>query len=262
MRMTSGIEWTDKTWNAATGCTKVSSGCDNCYAEDIAEGMQERGIPKYRNGFGYTEHGNTASPVRGKRKMVFVNSMSDFFHERATRSFQSAMLDSMVSTPNHIYQILTKRPNSMVRVVRAYCAKAGINSLPRHIWCGVSVENDRYLHRIDRLRDAPVTTRFISFEPLLGRIRKTNLANMDWAIIGGESGRHHRPMMTGWVRDLILTCREQSVPVFFKQWGGMRHDSGGRMFGGRTYDEYPAYLTQKTGTGGQTTFDAFSAGSA
>ena len=258
--MTTGIGWTDKTWNAATGCTKVSIGCDNCYVEDISESMRDQGIPKYRNGFDYTEHGNTASPARGKQKMVFVNSMSDFFHERATQSFQFAMFDSMMATSNHIYQILTKRPNSMVRAVRTYCAKAGIDSMPQHIWCGVSVENDGYLHRIDRLRDAQATTRFISFEPLLGHIRKSDLAGIDWAIIGGESGQRHRPMKTEWVRDLILICREQAVPVFFKQWGGLKHDSGGRLFGGRTYDEYPAYLASKTGTGGQMTFDSLLAG--
>lgn len=258
--MTTGIEWTDKTWNAATGCTKVSRGCDECYAEEIAEGMRARGVPKYRDGFRYREHANTESPARGRRKMIFVNSMSDFFHEQATEPFQFAMLDSMISTPNHIYQILTKRPNSMVRVVRAYCAKAGIDVLPRHIWCGVSVENDRYLHRIDRLRDAQATTRFISFEPLLGHIRKADLASMDWAIIGGESGQRHRPMKTEWVRDLISICRKQSVPVFFKQWGGLKHYSGGRTFGGRTYDEYPAYLASKTGTDGQMTFDSLLAG--
>ena len=231
----SKIEWTDVTWNPATGCTKVSEGCRNCYAERVAERLRGMGKPKYARGFEYTEHADAVGlPLRWRKpRMIFVNSMSDLFHEAATKPFLDSCFETMLSADWHTYQILTKRPRRM-----AEYAMHG-PGMPPHIWMGTSVEDGRVLHRIGELRRVRCAVRFISFEPLLGAIPETDLSGIHWCIIGGESGPDHRPMREEWAADLIRQCRGQGVPVFFKQWGGIRPDSGGRTIRGRTYDEYP-----------------------
>lgn len=236
----SKIQWTDMTWNPATGCTKISEGCRNCYAERVAGRLKEMGQAKYANGFTYTEHpDNTALPLRWKKpRMIFVNSMSDLFHEKATEPFLDACFETMLKADWHTYQILTKRPRRMAEYAAACAAKRG-SDMPPHIWMGTSVEDDRAAWRIDELRRVKCAVRFVSLEPLLGPIRDVDLSGIHWCIIGGESGPNHRPIREEWVLDLIGQCRRQDVPVFFKQWGGVRPDSGGRTIRGRTYDEYP-----------------------
>ena len=248
--MATGIQWTDRTWNPATGCTKISRGCKNCYALGIALKLAVRGVPRYANGFRYTEHPESVQdPMKWRKpQMVFVNSMSDFVHEDATPDFIRACFDSMMQANQHVYQILTKRPERMRQEVAEYCRAAGIERMPRHIWLGVSVEDERNTGRLDVLREVACTTRFVSFEPLVGMISGANLDAIDWAIIGGESGdpRFTMPLNARWIASLITQCRQQNVPIFFKQWGGRRHDSKGRVFNGQTYDEYPAYLSRQT----------------
>ena len=255
--MPTGINWTDETWNPATGCTFVSEGCINCYAAEISNAMERQGVAKYRNGFSYTEHMDAVrGPLKWKnQKKIFVNSMSDFFHEKATEQFTHACLDMMrMVAPQHIYQILTKRPARAIKVVKAYCKANGMRELPQHIWMGVSVENERTTGRIDLLRKVPCVTRFISFEPLIGPVGPVNLAGIDWAIIGGESGVRHRVMRKEWPQDIMRQCRQQDVPIWFKQWGGIKHDSGGRTINNRTYDEFPKYLEGPQAAGQMTLF--------
>ena len=227
----SKIEWTDDTWNPATGCDKVSEGCRNCYAEKVAERLKGMGKPKYANGFKYTEHPDTIDiPLRWRKpRMIFVNSMSDLFHESATKPFLDACFDTMEKADWHIYQILTKRPRRMAEYCTTYGTGRG-SGVPQHIWMGTSVENERVMHRIDELRDVQCMVRFISFEPLLGPIPNPDLSNIHWCIIGGESGPHHRQVREEWIADLITQCKKQDVPVFFKQWG--RHTARLRW----TYD--------------------------
>ena len=221
-----GIGWTDSTWNPATGCTKVSPGCKNCYAEHI--------MLKHKANFTYREHENRIDqPIKWKKpRRIFVNSMSDLFHESATTDFLSRVYQTMMTANQHIYQILTKRPHRMAEFA------ASIQTIPKHIWMGVSVESPYQLDRIDTLRTVNCTTRFVSFEPLIEQIGYVNLDNIDWCIIGGESGPHFRPMKYKWARHLIDICRDEKVPVFFKQWGG-RYPGGDNRIDGVKYEEYP-----------------------
>lgn len=242
-----GIEWTDATWNPATGCSKVSPGCKNCYAEAMAHRLQEmRPEGKYRHGFDYTEHhGAINLPLKWKApRRVFVNSMSDFFHERATGAFLDRCMAVMRACPQHQFQVLTKRPDRAVGYVTGYTAAH--QGWPDNVWLGTSVEGEEYLQRLDTLAwlGEAVATKFVSFEPLLGhitraRLRKSGLKDMQWAIVGGESGPGHRPVRAEWIRDIRDECVHSGVRFFFKQWGGITPKSGGRELDGRTWDEMP-----------------------
>jgi len=236
----SAIEWTEATWNPSTGCDMVSSGCKNCYAERLTVRLKAMGVAKYRRGFRFTEHGGEVSlPLSWKKpRRVFVNSMSDLFHEEATWTFVSRCFGTMMEADWHTYQVLTKRPRRMAAFSRLFTKSYG-HDIPPHIWMGTSVESMSTVSRIDRLREVRCAVRFVSFEPLLGPIRDVSLSGIDWAIIGGESGHRYRPVREEWVRGLIRECKRQRVKVFFKQWGGIRPKSGGRKIGGKTYDEYP-----------------------
>ena len=240
MALGSGIEWTDATWNPSTGCTKVSPGCANCYAEALSHRLRAMGQTKYRNGFAYTEHAETVDiPLRWKKpRRIFVNSMSDLFHQEATLRFVVKCFDVMLRASWHTYQILTKRPHAMAKFSRLFRDNTG-RDIPGHIWMGTSVESGKYLYRIDELRGVACRTRFISFEPLLGPVGLVNLDRIDWAIIGGEAGRGFRKMKKEWVADLIDRCKAQGVPIFFKQWGGPRPKSGGCLVDGVEYRQYP-----------------------
>lgn len=240
MANNSAIEWTESTWNPTTGCTKVSQGCKNCYAEKLSKRLKAMGIKKYKNNFKFTQHNNEIDlPLHWtKPKKIFVNSMSDLFHEKAEMEFIGKCFFTMVKADWHIYQILTKRPDKMAEFSKLFSKYFGC-PIPGHIWMGTSVENNETVSRIKELKKVKCTVRFISFEPLLEDIRRVNLKNIDWAIIGGESGHHYRPVQKEWIQNLIEQCEKQKVRVFFKQWGGTRPKSGGRTINGRTYSQYP-----------------------
>lgn len=246
----SAIEWTDATWNPVTGCTKVSPGCDHCYAERLAFRLQRMGLQRYRNGFTVTLQPSALElPLRWRKpRRIFVNSMSDLFHGSVPREFIDQVFDVMERAHWHQFQVLTKRPGRMVaylsglagvgdRLIRvpAYPGRMP----PPNVWLGTSVENADTTYRIDLIRRAPGSVRFLSLEPLLGPLPQLDLRRIDWVIVGGESGRDHRPIDPAWVRDIRRKCREARVPFFFKQWGGRTPKSGGRRLDGRTYDEMP-----------------------
>ncbi|MGH8902904.1 MAG: DUF5131 family protein [Egibacteraceae bacterium] len=232
----SAIEWTQATWNPVTGCTKVSLGCDHCYAETFAERF--RGVPghPYEQGFDLRFWPVRLDLPRRWRtpRMVFVNSMSDLFHERVPASYVDLVLDTIRATPRHTYQVLTKRPGRMATVMRRL-QPAPLSNL----WLGTSIEDDRYAWRADKLREAPAVVRFLSLEPLLGSLPSLDLAGIDWVIVGGESGPRHRPMDPAWARELRDRCIDAQVAFFFKQWGGRTAKAGGRTLDGRTWDELP-----------------------
>ena len=234
----SAIEWTDATWNPVTGCTKISRGCDNCYAERFAERF--RGVPghAFENGFDVTLRPNRVEqPLSWKRpRMIFVNSMSDLFHKSVPHAFIDGVFDTMEAATWHTFQLLTKR-SSLMRdyLIRRYGTGCG----PAHIWCGVSVEDRQAASRVQHLRAAPAGIRFLSVEPLIGRVGPLNLAGIDWMIVGGESGPRARPMDISWVSELRDQCQTQGVAFFFKQWGGLRPKSGGRELDGREWNEFP-----------------------
>ena len=248
MAQGSGIEWTDATWNPATGCDKVSPGCKNCYAETMSMRLKAMKKPKYSEGFSYREHENDISiPETWKKsKMIFVNSMSDLFHEQATAEFVAKCFYTMLTVTRHTYQILTKRPARMAVFSNAVSKTIG-SQLPSNVWMGTSVEDGSRKERIDDLRNVDCTVRFISFEPLIGPVGNVDLSGIHWAIIGGESGSNFRPVDSAWIRGLISECEEQGVPVFFKQWGGIRPKHGGREINGKTYDGYPEIKTRNFG---------------
>jgi protein gp37 len=233
----SAIEWTDATWNPVTGCTKVSAGCDHCYAETFAERF--RGVPghPYEQGFDlrfWPER--LATPLSWRRpRMVFVNSMSDLFHERVPASYIRLVFDTMAAADWHVFQVLTKRPGRMASVVRQ------LRPHPLdHVWLGTSIETDRYVWRAGKVRETPAAVRFLSLEPLLGPLPRLSLESIDWVIVGGESGPGHRPLDMAWVRDIRDQCLADGVPFFFKQVGGRSPKAGGRLLDGRTWDEMPA----------------------
>ncbi|MFJ6619911.1 DUF5131 family protein [Kitasatospora sp. NPDC091335] len=240
-----GIEWTEATWNPTTGCDRISAGCDNCYALALARRLKAMGSLKYQNdgdprtsgpGFGLTTHEAALRIPYGWRspRTVFVNSMSDLFHARVPLDFVQRVFEVMTETPQHTYQILTKRARRLRKV-------AGSLDWPPNVWMGVSVENAESLDRIDDLRTVPAAVRFLSCEPLLGPLDGLNLENIDWVIVGGESGPGHRPMETAWVEDVRDACDEADVPFFFKQWGGSTPKANGRELDGRLWDEMPAH---------------------
>ena len=231
---TSKIEWTESTWNPVTGCTKISSGCKNCYAERMAKRLQAMGTPNYANGFEVAIHPHVLDyPLHWRKSnMIFVNSMSDLFHKDVPLDFIKDIFQIMEKANWHTFQVLTKRAERLFKVAHK------LNWAP-NIWMGVTVESSDYTERIKLLSETPAKVKFISFEPLLSSINKLNLKGIDWAIIGGESGPGARPMEEDWVLDIKRQCRKHKVPFFFKQWGGTNKKKAGRSLRGRTYDEMP-----------------------
>ncbi len=234
MAARSHIEWTEATWNPVTGCSKVSAGCRHCYAERLALRLQAMGNARYRDGFKVTLHPDLIDlPKRWRKpRLIFVNSMSDLFHEHVPLAFIRRVFATMRDCPHHTFQILTKRSARLRQL-------AGQMSWPPNIWMGVSVEDARVQHRIDDLRAVPAAVRFLSCEPLIGPLDDLPLEGIDWVIVGGESGPGARPIKIEWIRSILRQCRRANVPFFFKQWGGVRKDLTGRELDGRTYDEMP-----------------------
>jgi protein gp37 len=234
MALLSSIEWTDSTWNPVTGCTKISSGCANCYAERMALRLKTMGSPSYTNGFSITMHEDLLDlPLKWRRpQMIFVNSMSDLFHEDIPPEFILRVFNVMRRADWHCFQILTKRSERLIDISP---------KLPwmSHIWMGVTVEEQNYTYRIDHLRRTGAKIKFLSLEPLLGPISNLCLEEIDWVIVGGESGPKSRPMKKSWVIDIRNQCQEKKVPFFFKQWGGINKKKAGRELEGRTWDEMP-----------------------
>jgi protein gp37 len=239
MGIESKIEWTESTWNPVTGCTKISSGCMNCYAERMANRLKATGQKNYRNGFRLTCHPHALDlPLSWKKpQMIFVNSMSDLFHEDIPTEFILRTFDVMQRANWHVYQVLTKRSERLLEL-------DFLLPWARHIWMGVTVENTRYRNRIEHLRRTGAHVKFLSLEPLLGAMPNLNLESIDWAIVGGESGPGARPIKQEWVADLQQQCQLSCVPFFFKQWGGVNKKRAGRELNGRTWDEMP--LTANT----------------
>lgn len=234
MATKSAIEWTESTWNPVTGCSKVSPGCRHCYAERMARRLQAMGQPAYRNGFEVTLQPHALElPLRWKKpQTIFVNSMSDLFHDKVPEDYIQAVFDVMNRASWHRYQILTKRPERML-------ALDGTIPWQPHVWMGVSVEGQKYTPRIRLLRKSSAHVKFLSLEPLLGPLPRLNLRGIHWVIAGGESGPRARPMEEGWVRAIRDQCRRAAVPFFFKQWGGTNKKRTGRLLEGRTWDEMP-----------------------
>jgi len=228
------IEWTETTWNPTTGCTKISAGCKNCYAAVLARRLQAMGQKKYKNGFDLTLHANAVNdPYKWKKpKLVFVNSMSDLFHQDVPLHFIQQVFEVMNNTQKHTYQVLTKRSERLLEL-------SPYLTWTPNIWMGVSVEDMRVVERIDHLRQTPAMIKFLSCEPLIGPLECINLEGIDWVIVGGESGSKARPMEKEWVEDLQQQCSDQDVAFFFKQWGGVRKKKTGRLLNGRTWDEMP-----------------------
>lgn len=234
----SQIEWTDATWNPVTGCTKITRGCDHCYAERFAERF--RGVPDhpFARGFDVTLRPERLSqPLVWKRpRMIFVNSMSDLFHKRIPMEFIDRVFDTMEAADRHVFQVLTKRSTMLRRYIRR---RYGTCPVPWHIWCGVSVEDETASARIRHLQQTSISTRILSIEPLLGPIDNLDLTGIAWVIVGGESGPQARPMRREWVLDIRDRCQRADVPFFFKQWGGIHKKQTGRTLDGRTWDEMP-----------------------
>lgn len=239
------IEWTDATWNPVAGCTVISPGCTNCYAMRMAARLDAMGMEKYRaltrksgrravwTGKVRLDRDALKAPAKWHRpRRIFVNSMSDLFHDAVPAKFVGDVWRAMASTPQHTYQILTKRPERMLQLT---------NNLPLlpNVWLGTSVENTEYLHRVDQLREVRATVRFVSFEPLLGSVADVDLTSIHWAIVGGESGPRARPMDERWVHEIEAACRRCDTAFFFKQWGGVRKSQTGRRFKDQTFDEMP-----------------------
>jgi protein gp37 len=238
----SKIEWTEQTWNPATGCTKISPGCKHCYAEKMAARLKAMGATGYDRGFRLALHPERLDqPIRRKKPTIwFVNSMSDLFHERIPDNFLDSVFDTVRATPQHTYQILTKRAGRLLQ----YFAK---REVPRNVWLGVSVEDRHFgVPRIDYLRQVRAQVRFLSIEPLLEDVGELDLAEIHWVIVGGESGPKARPMKPEWVEGVRRQCETQGAAFFFKQWGGWGADgvkrhkkANGRLLHGRTWDELP-----------------------
>ena len=235
MATKSDIEWTGYTWNPVTGCDKVSPGCKNCYADRMAKRLRAMEVDKYRNGFELTLHDDIVEePLKWKKpRLVFVNSMSDLFHEDIPLGFIRRVFDVMRQADRHTFQVLTKRSERLVK----------LNSLldwPPNVWMGVSVENDKYVYRVDHLRSTGAKIKFLSLEPLLGPIPSLNVHGIEWIIVGGESGPRARPMQEAWVLEIRDKCLEAKVAFFFKQWGGKRKKKNGRLLQGRVWNEMPS----------------------
>ena len=235
----SAIEWTDATWNPVTGCTKITRGCDNCYAARFSERF--RGVPghPFTMGFDLTlRPERLGQPLKWRRpRMIFVNSMSDLFHKDVPTAFIDRVFEKMEAADWHSYQVLTKRSSLMRDYLRA---RYGATRGPGHIWCGVSVEDAQATVRIGHLRASPAGLRFLSVEPLVGPLGPLDLGGIDWIIAGGESGPRAAPLHPDWLREVRDQCLTQNVAFFFKQWGGLRPKSGGRELDGREWNGFPA----------------------
>ncbi|MEZ5137353.1 MAG: phage Gp37/Gp68 family protein [Acidimicrobiales bacterium] len=241
---TSSIEWTEATWNPTTGCDRTSPGCDNCYALTLAKRLKAMGQPKYQldgdpetsgPGFRLTMHPEALDIPRAWRspRTIFVNSMSDLFHPDVSDEFIRSVFEVMVDTPQHQYQVLTKRSKRLAELGPSL-------PWPTNVWMGVSIESDRYTFRTRHLASTPAKVKFLSLEPLLGPLPSLDLAGIDWVIVGGESGPGHRPIRKTWVRSIRRACRSAGVAFFFKQWGGTTPKAGGRELDGRTWDQMPS----------------------
>jgi len=239
MATASPIEWTEMTWNPVTGCTKISQGCKHCYAERMAKRLHAMGSDRYRNGFGVTLHHDLIDlPKTWKRpRLIFVNSMSDLFHDEVPAEFIRAVFETMRDSPQHTFQILTKRSERLKELAPSL-------PWPPNVWMGVSVEDARVTGRIADLASVPARVRFLSCEPLIGPLEDLVLDRIDWVIVGGESGPGARRMDRSWVQSIRRQCRDARAAFFFKQWGGARKDKTGRLLDGRTYDEMPRSRTQ------------------
>ncbi|MCC6126269.1 MAG: phage Gp37/Gp68 family protein [Pirellulales bacterium] len=234
MATNSSIEWTESTWNPVTGCTKISPGCLNCYAERMAKRLQAMGQANYLDGFKVATHEHAVDlPLSWKKpRTIFVNSMSDLFHKSISVDFIKRVFEVMLRANWHQFQLLTKRSERLLELDKQ------LSWVP-HIWMGVSVENRDYTFRINHLRKTHAYTKFLSLEPLLGPLPNLNLGGIDWVIVGGESGPGARPMKREWISDILDQCQEAKVPFFFKQWGGIQKKRTGRELDGRTWDELP-----------------------
>ena len=242
MSQNSSIEWTEQTWNPTTGCTKISPGCQNCYAETMARRLKAMGVKGYENGFTLTlQPKRLKEPSKRKKPTIyFVNSMSDLFHEDIPDEYVWKVFNVIERTPKHTFQILTKRTDRMVRLLNGY-------ELPPNVWLGVTVEDKKYgITRIDKLREVKAFVCFLSIEPLLEDLGDLDLEKIDWVIVGGESGPKARPMKPNWVKRIKQQCEEHNISFFFKQWGGWGPDGkkrakkkNGRTLFGRTWDSMP-----------------------
>jgi len=238
----SKIEWTELTWNPVTGCTKISAGCKFCYAEIMARRLKAMGVEKYKDGFSVVTHESVLEePYKWKgSRIVFVNSMSDLFHPNVPIEFIQKVFEVMNDNPQHVFQVLTKRSDLLLKYDQQKLLKWTHN-----IWMGVSVEDERVKHRINDLRKTKAKTKFLSLEPLIGPLEKMNLRKINWVIVGGESGRKPRKMDVDWVLDIQDQCKKSDVAFFFKQWGGKNKKAAGRLLNGRTYDEMPQFSIEE-----------------
>ncbi len=234
MRGKSHIEWTEATWNPVTGCSKVSAGCKNCYAERMAKRLFAMGSSRYAEGFSVKLQNDLIDAPKAWRtpKVIFVNSMSDLFHEKVPLKFIQQVFATMRACPQHTFQILTKRSARLLEL------SPHLDWAP-NVWMGVSVEDCRVVHRVRDLQRVPAAVRFLSLEPLIGAVGELPLEGIDWAIVGGESGPKAREMKIEWVREIFRQCRKANTAFFFKQWGGVRKHLTGRELAGKTYDEMP-----------------------
>lgn len=240
MAANSKIEWTECTWNPVTGCTKISSGCLNCYAERMAGRLHAMGQPNYRNGFRLSLHPHMLEiPLRWRRpRMVFVNSMSDLFHKDVPLDFILKVFDVMGRAPQHRFQVLTKRSERLAKLSPRL-------PWPQNVWMGVTVENGDYAFRIDHLRQTGAAVRFLSCEPLLSPLPNMDLDGIDWVIVGGESGPGARPMHHDWVTGIRDQCFVEGIPFFFKQWGGINKKANGRLLENKTWDDIPTTILRR-----------------
>lgn len=240
---TSRIEWTEATWNPTTGCTKVSPGCKHCYAERMSHRLRAMGVAKYQLGFKPALHAEAISIPLAWRKprRIFVNSMSDLFHDKMPKSFIDDVFSVMRMAYWHQFQVLTKRSERLLDLDDSI-------DWPANVWMGVSVESADYMHRIDHLRKTHAKLKFLSLEPLLGPLPRLNLRGMDWAIVGGESGPGARPLDAQWVRDIRDRCVDKGVAFFFKQWGGVIKKHAGRKLDGREWNQMPPFVARSLPT--------------
>jgi len=234
MAIESSIEWTGSTWNPVTGCTKLSAGCQNCYAERMAKRLQAMGQSNYAKGFAVACHEQVLDlPLRWKRpRLVFVNSMSDLFHDAVPVDFIQEVFKVMRQARHHIFQVLTKRAERLAQL-------SPVLGWPGNVWMGVTVEQSDYKSRIDYLCLTDAAVKFLSIEPLLDDLGELDLFGIDWVIVGGESGPGARPMQAEWVRAIRDQCLHRQVPFFFKQWGGLHKKKAGRTLDGRAWDQMP-----------------------
>ena len=237
MSVNSAIEWTESTWNPVTGCTKVSAGCAHCYAERMARRLKAMGVPNYRHGFRVAVHPDTLEvPLSWKKpQMIFVNSMGDLFHGDIPTTFVQKAFDVMRRGHWHQYQVLTKRAERLADL-------SPMLDWASNIWMGVTVENADCVGRIDWLRRTGAAVKFLSLEPLLGPLPNLDLSDIDWVVVGGESGPGARPIEPAWVTDIRDQCLKANAPFFFKQWGGVRKKRTGRLLEGRTWDQMPLVM--------------------